>query len=309
MSFARYWAITRLRLDAEFNQRLGAFFDPLPERELGAVREVLSGGKRLRATLACLVNESLGGAPEAAIPRALAIECVQAASLVHDDWVDGDTLRRDRPATWTRHGPRRAVLLGDLMFATALRRMAQLGRDDVLVLAEAIAAMAAGASQEPLAGDDPATAERAPLPTLYPRLIHLKTGVLFGAAARLGAQAAGAVASTCEAACAYGARAGQAYQLADDLRDLLGSAEDPALPPAPGPLLAPALAHFCGHGGPADAAMLACLRDAMQANLELRLRQAEAAADRLPARGQHQQLLKCAPREIVGLMRDGAPAE
>jgi geranylgeranyl pyrophosphate synthase len=59
---------------------------------------------------------------------------VQAASLIHDDLVDDDAVRRDRPATWIVQGGRRAVLLGDLIFATALHKSAEAGQGQVLVL-------------------------------------------------------------------------------------------------------------------------------------------------------------------------------
>ena len=109
---------------------------------------ILAEGKRLRGSLTCLVAEALGGTLEQALPAALAVEVIQAASLVHDDFVDGDTLRRGRPAAWTLLSARRAVLLADLMFATAIEKMTQAGGREGETLAHAIAAMAQGAFQE-----------------------------------------------------------------------------------------------------------------------------------------------------------------
>ena len=241
-SFGDYWKATRERLDAEFECRVSRFFDRQPAAHVAAVCEVLMGGKRLRGCLVCLLNEALGGTPAAAIPRAMAVECVQAASLIHDDLLDGDTMRRDRAATWTIKGPRRAVLLGDLIFATALQRMAELGRDDALALGEAIADMAAGAYQEPLVPTDLEQDRAVDTASLYPQLIYLKTGVLFGTAARLGALAAGASAPLAALAFEYGARIGEAYQMADDLQDLVGLAGEGAPtagaadPARPGPM-------------------------------------------------------------------------
>ena len=171
-------------------------------------------------------------------------ECVHAASLIHDDLVDGDASRRNRPATWTTEGPRRAVLLGDLMFATALQRMVELSREDGLALAHSIGTMAAGAYQEPLGLHDlaGAGAHRA---ALYPALISLKTGILFGTAARMGALAAGASAPVAAIAFVYGVRTGEAYQIADDLQDLIEPTADRPPTPQQLALLAPALWHFC----------------------------------------------------------------
>lgn len=313
MAFAEYWSGTRARLDAEFALALPRFFDRQPAAHLAAIREVLAGGKRLRGCLVCLLNGALGGNAAAALPRALAVECVQAASLIHDDLVDGDVLRRDAPATWTVRGPRRAVLLGDLIFATALQRMAELGQADALALGEAIATMAAGAFQEPMEPADLLQHVAVDRAGLYPKLIYLKTGVLFGTAARLGAIAAGASAPQAALAFDYGARTGEAYQIADDLQDLVPL--DPETPPAPQQLalLAPALWHFCSgmdvsaRDAAAQAAGLrAPLRKGMVVAIESRLAQAVAAADALPS-GPWRSLLRSAPREIVRAMGAGAP--
>lgn len=274
VSFDAYWRAARERLEGELERALPRFFDRLSTSDLDAVREVLAGGKRLRGGLVCLLNDALGGSPAAALPRALAVECVHAASLIHDDLVDGDVSRRDRPATWTTQGPRRAVLLGDLMFATALQRMTELGRDDGLALADAIATMANGAYQEPLAHSELAACSDAQGARLYPELLYLKTGILFGTAARMGALAAGRAAPVAALAFEYGARIGEAYQVADDLQD---GAE------IPGPL-----------------------RGEMVAAIESRLQQAMDAADRLPG-GDHKALLRAAPRHIVRTMWAGAP--
>lgn len=315
-SFDGYARAAAEWLDREFQRALPSFFGRLPASHVAAVRDALAGGKRLRGCLVCLVNDALGGTRAAAIPRALAVECVHAASLIHDDLVDGDTSRRDRPATWTTEGPRRAVLLGDVMFATALQRMAALGRDDGLALAEAIAAMATGAYQETLVQADVARASNIDRTRLYPKLISCKTGLLFGTAARLGALSAGMAAPLAALAFEYGARIGEAYQIADDLQDLVDRPAEEPLMPAQWALLAPLLWHFCPECRllgdarsltPEDAARLRPqLRSGMLAEIEARLLQATAAADRLPT-GPQTVLLRSAPRAIVGIMQVGAP--
>jgi len=315
--FGLYWRATRERLDEALERRLPQFFAALPAADVTAVRDVLRGGKRLRGCLVHLLNDAMGGAAAAAIPRALAVELVQAASLIHDDLVDGDTLRRDRPATWTVHGARRAVLLGDLMFATALERMVDLGREDGAVLAQAIATMAAGAYLEPLPDVALARGAAGDAACAYPRIIHLKTGVLFGAAARLGALAANVGAPLAAQAFEYGARIGEAYQIADDLQDWFERSTEAPPDAAQWALLAPALWHFCAADlalperialpTPERAARLrALLCERMQIELHARLRQAMAAGDLLPS-GSHAQLLRAAPSGIVGARVAGAP--
>jgi geranylgeranyl pyrophosphate synthase len=205
MGLTEHRAALKKRIDAELEARLGEWFDELPPAQLAWLRKMLAGGKRLRGCLACLVGEALGGAVERALPAAMAIEIVQAASLVHDDFVDGDYLRRGRAAAWTWLTPRHAVLAADLMFATALERMATLGPREAAALARAIASMARGAFAELFERGE--------------RVDRWKTGSLFAAAARLGALAAGAAPPLLEAAYEYGMCTGRAYQLADDLAD------------------------------------------------------------------------------------------
>jgi hypothetical protein len=287
------------------------------------IAQVLANGQRLRGCLTCLISEALGGRFEAAVPRVLVIECIQAASLIHDDVVDGDLLRRDRAATWVLVGRRRAVLLGDLIFATALQRMAELSQADGLAAAEAIATMASGAYQEPLAHGSVDAASLADEPDFYPRLIHLKTGVLFGAAARLGALAAEAPPPVVAQAFELGVRIGEAYQMADDLQDLieLELATKEAMAEQL-PLLVPLLTHFCADAVPGIARRLEAgakagdlghalvqvrplLRTRLREAIDARLRQAHALACRIPANG-HASLLQAAPAQITGLMLDSS---
>ena len=119
-SFGESQARLKGCIDAELEARVGEWFSGLPPAHLKALRAILADGKRLRGCLACLVVEALGGRIESALPAGLAVEIIHAASLVHDDFVDGDALRRGRAAAWTVLTPRRAVLLADVMFATAI---------------------------------------------------------------------------------------------------------------------------------------------------------------------------------------------
>jgi geranylgeranyl pyrophosphate synthase len=242
---AAYRGPVKARIDAEFALRLGEWFPGLSRQQQVALQEMLVDGKRIRGLITCLVAEALGAPLEGALPSALAIEMVQSASLVHDDFVDGDTVRRGRPAAWKRLSPKRAVLLADLAFATAIESMARAGSREVETLAHAIAAMAQGALEEALGAG---ALQRGP--QAYRRVIQLKTGSLFAAAARLGALAAGAEETTLEAAARFGALTGELYQIADDLVD------DP-------------------QGAPA-------LRQCMQAEMAPLIEQARGALERFP---------------------------
>ncbi len=209
-----YRGPVKARIDAEFARCVGEWFPALPKPQQHALQEMLADGKRIRGVLTCLVAQALGAPLERALPSALAIEMVHSASLVHDDFVDGDTVRRGRPAAWTWLSPKRAVLLADLVFATAIEKMARTGSREGATLAGAIAAMARGAVDEALGAGTVQGGSEA-----YRRIIQLKTGSLFAAAARLGALAAGVEPAVQEAASEYGARIGELYQIADDLAD------------------------------------------------------------------------------------------
>ena len=137
--FLNYWSAIRAQLDEEVVCRVPKFFSNLPAEQIEAIHQTLADSKRIRGCLVCIMSNALGGRIEDAIPRAVAIECIHAASLIHDDYVDNDTVRRNRPATWAVEGPRKAVLLGDIIFATAIQKMVEMSRDDGLVITQAIA--------------------------------------------------------------------------------------------------------------------------------------------------------------------------
>ncbi|MDQ6619687.1 MAG: polyprenyl synthetase family protein [Pseudomonadota bacterium] len=219
--FEAHWAQLKTAFDRDAPAVVGHYFARTLDVDLTRVQRLIVEGKSVRGCLVLLVCEALGGRPRDALPRAVLLECVQAATLVHDDIVDSDALRRGAPALWTEIGERRAVLLGDLMFATALVHAARLSHADVCTLAEAIATVASGAYREPMDARDLAAVPAAAHASLYERLIHCKTGALFGAAGELGALAAGASGSRREAAIAFATHLGEAYQMADDVTDLL----------------------------------------------------------------------------------------
>ncbi len=219
--FHDYWASVKPRLDADFTSRLTAILgDDMPD-VISRDNGIFTGGKRIRGSLLCLTTEALGGDVEEALQRATAIELIQTATLIHDDFVDQHETRRNSPTLWTLHGARKAVLLGDIIFASVICVMNELGRREGLVVSRAIAEVSRGAYHEML----PSSLLRESTTgiggaSFYERIIHLKTGVLFGAACELGAIAAGADHQGQERWRDYGLRIGEAYQIADDLLEI-----------------------------------------------------------------------------------------
>lgn len=257
-SFQDYLAALRPRLDEAFKQQLSLLLGNITMRDAAALMATLEAGKKIRGCLSCMISEALGGTIESAVPRAVAVELIQAATLIHDDFVDQDTMRGSRPAAWTLEGARRAVLIGDVIFAAAIKMMNELGREDGVAVSQAIAQVSQGALHEPL---DPLALTRQIEShgwndRLYEEIIHLKTGILFGTACHLGAIAAGADGRLREVAYRYGLRIGEAYQIADDLKEVKQHLEQRSIHPKQMAALAPTFLYFVGEMRPYVLALL-----------------------------------------------------
>ena len=221
-SFQNYAESVKPLLDADFTDHLAGLLGDAESLKAYGGAKILTGGKRIRGSLVCLVAATLGGALEDALPRAIALELIQTATLIHDDFVDQHKRRRDLPALWTLEGARRAVLLGDVIFASAIQRMSELGREDGLIISNAIAEVSRGAYQEPLDTCSlfEAFGEDRHGVAFYEKIIYLKTGVLFAAACQFGALAARVDEGLRQKWNCYGLKVGEAYQIADDLQEV-----------------------------------------------------------------------------------------
>lgn len=187
---------------------------------------LLAGGKRVRPIL-CLTWAGLGGLPtEAAMPFAAALELIHTYSLVHDDLpaMDNDDLRRGKPTNHVVHGEATAILAGDGLLTEAFglmcRAQVPAGR---VVAALGHAARAAGAAG--MVGGQVLDMEytgRAGVSLQELQHMHaLKTGALLTTACVCGALLAGddALAARAEA---YGRAVGKAFQIVDDILDVVG---------------------------------------------------------------------------------------
>ena len=196
-----------------------------PPRLAAAVRHaVFPGGARIRPQLCLAVAKACGDDdPVLADAAAVAIELLHCASLVHDDLpcFDDAPTRRGVPSVHRAFGERLAVLSGDALIVLAFQTLAASAARSPQRLAPLLATIASGVGM-PLgivAGQSWECEPRVAL-TDYQRA---KTGALFAAATAAGAQAAGADASEW---CALGNWLGEAYQVADDVRDVVA---DPQL--------------------------------------------------------------------------------
>ena len=216
IDLASAWLPARMaEVERRLEERVGGWGS-----ELGAdAGETLAaGGKRMRPLLVLLCAGP--GAGPAAIRAATAIELVHMATLVHDDVLDAAPLRRGLPTVVATSGRERAVAAGDLLFSRAFAELAA-GDDDagrqVGLLARASVALARGElAQRKDAFDAGVSVER------YHLRCTLKTAALFECACAIGARR-----DTAEeqALVAFGREIGLAFQLLDDVLDIVGPPE------------------------------------------------------------------------------------
>ena len=195
-----------------------------PPKLAAAVRHaVFPGGARIRPQLCLAVARACGdGQPELADAAAAAVELLHCASLVHDDLpcFDDAPTRRGQSSVHSAYGERLAVLAGDALIVMSQQVLARAGRFEPLRALQIMQTIGAGVGMPCgiVAGQawecEPRVALRE-----YQRL---KTGALFAAATVSGAQAAGGDAESWRA---LGDCLGEAYQVADDIRDVIANPE------------------------------------------------------------------------------------
>ena len=179
-----------------------------------------AGGKRLRPLL---VFACAGGVVGESVVRAAAsVELVHMATLVHDDLLDGATMRRGRETVASANGSETAVQVGDYLFAQAFAELAGGGRPEAIeVLAESALDLSRGELAQGRAAFDVALTEAA-----YLDRVRRKTASLFAAACRLGAMLGGAPLPTQLNIAAFGESVGMAFQIFDDILDITGDPID-----------------------------------------------------------------------------------
>ncbi len=187
---------------------------------------LLAGGKRIRPVLTLEFARLAGMAWERALPVACALELVHTYSLIHDDLpcMDDDDLRRGKPTNHKVYGETLAVLAGDALQPEAYRLIltapglsAEVRANCALILAKA-----AGADGM-VAGQVLDTLHAPQTETELTEVHRLKTGAMIAGACMLGVAAAGRE-DLREAAEAYGYQLGLAFQIRDDMLDVIGDA-------------------------------------------------------------------------------------
>ncbi len=220
----------RARIDAALSEcfRLPA---ELPQAGLAeAMRySLLAGGKRIRPMLVLEFCRISGGEPEKAMPVACAIEMLHTYSLIHDDLpcMDNDTLRRGKPTNHVVYGECTATLAGDALQAEAFGTILRCGLPaerkaacaEILANAVGLDGMCCGQYLDMLW--EGRTLSERELTEINSR----KTGALLTAACMMGVAAAGGTEEMRDCAGRFGASLGMAFQIRDDMLDVLSTEE------------------------------------------------------------------------------------
>lgn len=226
MTAKEYKNLVDLKLSEFFNPS-GLSYDGLLE---SMHYSLTAGGKRIRPTLVLEFCRISGGDVEKALPVACAIEMLHTYSLIHDDLpcMDNDDLRRGKPTNHVVYGECTATLAGDALQAEAFGTIArsELPAENkiacVEILADAVGSdgMCAGQYLDMVGESKRLTEEE--LDDINSR----KTGALLIAACRMGVAAAGGSGEMLEAAAHYGACVGAAFQIRDDILDVISTSEE-----------------------------------------------------------------------------------
>jgi geranylgeranyl diphosphate synthase type II len=203
-----------------------------PESLHKAMRySVFAGGKRLRPVLVIAGAEAVGGSAERVMPTACAMELIHTYSLVHDDLpaMDNDDFRRGVPTNHKVFGEATAILAGDALLTLAFRLVAENVRQTDPGALEVVVDIADAAGHAGMVAGQVADleAEGRQVGADTVDYIHAhKTGALIRTSLRVGARLCGADAAQVRALSVAGADLGLAFQIVDDILDVVASSEE-----------------------------------------------------------------------------------
>ncbi len=180
------------------------------------------GGKRIRPVTTLMGCELFCGDYSKALPQAIAIELFHNFTLIHDDIMDNAPIRRGRETVYKKWNSNIAILSGDTLFALAYQYAQQADKEilhDILSVFNNTAIEVCEGQQFDLNYE---TSSNVSVQE-YMNMIRLKTGVLFGAALKIGALIGGASTNDANLLYDFGVNIGLGFQLKDDLLDTYGN--------------------------------------------------------------------------------------
>jgi len=207
------------------------FKEPRPYGELQeAMRySLLAGGKRVRPVLTLAVCDALGGQWRKALPFACALELVHTYSLIHDDLpcMDDDDLRRGKPTCHKVYGETMAVLAGDALQGEAFGLLANAPEMTDRQKVDAVALLARACAGDGMVAGQVLDTRGLCGTVGEVRLLHsLKTGAMLRAACEMGCIAADGGEESRRRAADFGAHLGMAFQIRDDVLDVIADATE-----------------------------------------------------------------------------------
>ncbi len=205
-------------------------YDAPQEKLFESMRySLLAGGKRIRPVMTQAFCELCGGTAEQALPFGAAVEMIHTYSLIHDDLpcMDNDDFRRGKPTNHRVYGETVAVLAGDAMLTAAFAQLAsaQLPAERIV---KAVQVLSECAGELGMVGGQILDMEAETRTCTEEEVLAIqsrKTGALIAAACQLGVIAAGGTKQQEEAAFAYAHSLGLAFQIRDDVLDVIGDAQ------------------------------------------------------------------------------------
>lgn len=203
------------------------YVDKTGELNKAAAHLLAAGGKRLRPAVVLLAADAVRpGSSDDLLHAALALEVTHTFTLIHDDIMDDDSLRRGVPTVHTKWDEPTGILAGDVLYARAFEHICMAKAEDeakvraVTMLARACADICEGQHMDMSFERRTDVSEGE-----YLEMVRKKTGVLYAAAAGIGAVLAGGNSVQTKALYNFGLNTGVAFQIQDDLIDLLTPAE------------------------------------------------------------------------------------
>ncbi len=200
------------RIDGALSDELALYSE---SEFIGPLKYSLEGGKRIRPVILVLAAECVGGVDENTLAASCAVEFLHMESIIHDDIIDNETVRRQKDPFHIKYGYNTSILTGDFVLGLILAICSRLDNSRVTKdLATTAMRMSEGEMIEGMleASEDVTFDD-------YLKVIEYKTATAFEVAARTGAIMGGGSEQQIEALTEYGLNIGIAYQIRDDLLD------------------------------------------------------------------------------------------
>jgi geranylgeranyl diphosphate synthase type I len=224
MDLIQYLDSTARQVDTMIDRYFGSEFEELGK---ASAHILMAGGKRLRPAVVMLSADAVRkGSSGEVMPAALALELTHCFTLIHDDIMDGDAFRRGVPTVHTKWDEPTAILAGDVLYARSFDFICKSLAPDqakvraVSMLAEACVDICRGQHMD-MSFEKRNDVDEGE----YLEMVSKKTGALYAAAAGIGSILAGGHAVRTHALYHYGLYTGMAFQIQDDVIDILASAE------------------------------------------------------------------------------------